>query len=212
MNKFYRLFILLCLVVNCSIAQNLTALVVDKKSGDPIPYAAVKIDDFKGVITNDEGLFTVKMDDIKFIEISCLGFKELTITVEEIRANNYKVELETNVNQLNEVIINNKLPSIDSIIVRIRKNFYSNHNLDLTSLDEFSRQTNYFDFEDFEFDVKKASSLPKKELAALKKNADSLNKAFMKSQSKNFEDFSGTIYSLKQDSTKLLIDKLTKLT
>lgn len=51
---------ILCLVVNCSIAQNLTALVVDKKSGDPIPYAAVKIDDFKGVITNDEGLLLLK--------------------------------------------------------------------------------------------------------------------------------------------------------
>lgn len=33
------------------------------------------------------------------MEISCLGFKELTITVEKIRANNYKVDLETTVTQ-----------------------------------------------------------------------------------------------------------------
>lgn len=211
MNKFYWLIIIFCLIANISVAQNLTALVVDKQSGNPIPYAAIKIDDFKGVITNDEGLFTVKIDDIKYIQVSCLGYKELEVTIEEIRANNYKIELQTAVNQLNEVIVSNKLPSVDSIIVRVRKNFYNNHNLDLTALDVFSRQTNYFDFEDFEFDVKKASTLPKNELRELKQNADSLNKAVMKSSSKNFEDFSGKLYILEKDSTKLVVDQLTNL-
>jgi hypothetical protein len=211
MNKFYWLLTLFCLTTNISVTQNLTALVVDKQSGNPIPYAAIKIDDFKGVITNDEGLFTVRIDDIKYIEISCLGYKELKVTVEDIRANNYKIELETAVNQLNEVIVSNKLPAIDSIIVRVRNNFYNNHNLNLTALDVFSRQTNYFDFEDFEFDVKKASTLPKNELRELKQNADSLNKAVMKSSSKNFEDFSGKLYIFEKDSTKLTVDKLTNL-
>ena len=211
MNKFYWLSILFCLVTKFSISQNLTALVVDKQSGNPVPYAAIKIDDFKGVITDEEGLFTVKIDEIKFIEVSCLGYKELKINIEDIRANNYKIELETAVNQLNEVIISNKLPSADSIIVRTRRNFYTNHTIDLTALDIFSRQTNYFDFEDFEFDVKKASVLPKKELQELKQNADSLNKAVMKSSSKNFEDFSGKLYILEKDSTKLVVEKLTNL-
>lgn len=83
--------------------------------------------------------------------------------------------------------------------------------MDLTSLDVFSRQTNYFDFEDFEFDVNKASTLPKNEMRELKQNADSLNKVVMKSSSKNFEDFSGTLYILEKDSTKLVVDKLTNL-
>lgn len=211
MTKFYWLPVFYWFTLYASIGQNLTALVVDKQTGNPIPYAAIKIDEFKGVITNEEGLFSVKLSDVKFIEVSCLGYEELKITVEDIRSNNYKIELKSAVNQLNEVIISNKLPSIDSIIARTKRNFYNNHNLDLTLLEVFSRQTNYFDFEDFEFDIKKASTLPKNELQELKQNADSLNSAVMKSSSKNFEDFSGKLYILEKDSTKLTVDKLTNL-
>lgn len=211
MNQFKSVIIFTLFSAFIVQSQSLSAIILEKGTGNPIPYAAVKIDDFNGVITNEEGLFTVNINQIKFIEISCLGFKELRLTVEDVRALNYKIELQAAVNQLNEVIVSNKLPSIDSIIANVRREFKANHQLDHSVLDVFSRETSFFAFDDFEFDVKKASTLPKKELAFLKQNADSLNRAVLSSNSKKFQDFSGKFYSLQIDSTKLTVDKLTNL-
>lgn len=192
-------------------AQSLSAVVVEKGNGNPIPYAAIKIDEYNGVITNEEGVFTIINPNVKTIIISCLGFKELEISVEDIKKANFRIELENAVNQLNEILLTNKFPSIDSIIYNIRNNFKNNHDLTNTSLELFSRSTNYFDFDNFELDLNKAQALPKKSLADLKSQINVLTTNVVKSQSKSFNDLSGTLYIADSLKTKLVPKQSTRL-
>ncbi|WP_334113341.1 carboxypeptidase-like regulatory domain-containing protein [Paucihalobacter sp.] len=192
-------------------SQSLSAIIVEKTNGNPIPFAAVKIDEYNGVISNDEGVFTINNPNVKSVIISCLGFQELEISIENIRKANYKIELEASVNQLNEIIISNKLPNLDSIIFNIRKNFKHNHDLANTELEIFSRGTYYFDFENFGLDVKKAQALPKKSVSELNTAINQLTSNVVSSKSKSFNDFSGNLFITDSIKTKLIPKQSTVL-
>lgn len=211
MNKFIVTSIFTLFSVFILHSQSLSAIILEKGTGNPVPYAAVKIDDYNGVISNEEGVFTIANVNTKSLIISCLGFQELEISVDAIIAANYKIELEASVNQLNEILLSNKLPNIDSIIFNIRKNFKQNHDLADTELELFSRRTSYFDFENFELDVKKAQALPKKALSELNEEVKHLTSNVTNSKSKSFNDFSGSLSVGDSSKTKLLPKQSTVL-
>lgn len=211
MNKFISVIIFTLLSAFIVQSQSLSAIILEKGTGNPIPYAAVKIDDYNGVISNEEGIFTINNPNVKSIIISCLGFQELEISIDAIIKADYKIELETSVNQLNEILISNKLPNIDSIIFNIRKNFKQNHDLANTELELFSRRTSYFDFKNFEIDVKKAQAIPKKALSELNDEVSRLTSNVIKSNSKSFNDFSGNLFIGDSSKTKLIPKQSTEL-
>ena len=105
-----------------SFSQQITGQLIDKNTGKAIQYATIKTGKYSGVISNEEGYFTINNEDYKTktITISCLGYQEKTISVADIEALNFIIPLEEAINQLNEVYISNKVQNADSIIARVR--------------------------------------------------------------------------------------------
>ncbi|HKK11610.1 MAG TPA: hypothetical protein VJ945_02185, partial [Flavobacteriaceae bacterium] len=171
----------------------------------------IKIDDFHGVISNEEGFFTLNTENLNTVTISCLGYETKTLNIDDIKANNNILSLKEAVNQLDEVFITNKNPNIDSIMARARRNLNRNYDFSLNSYSVFFRETTYLDFENLEFHVEKASDLKKKDLEKANKSLDSLSYAIMDNKTLNFLDFKGSLLSKDNSSTKLAVAKATKL-
>ena len=193
------------------ISQNIVGKIIDEKTKSPIAYAAIKVDDFHGAFSNEEGFFKLNIENLEAITVSCLGYKTKTLTANDILANNYVISLEEAINQLDEVFISNKRPNIDSIMARVRRNLYNNYDFNLNSYSVFFRETTYLDFDNLEFVVEKASDIAKRDLQRANKSLDSLSRAIIDNKTLNFLDFKGKLLSKDHKNTKLEVNKATKL-
>lgn len=190
------------------ISQNIQVKVVDENTKYPIAYAAIKIDDFNGVISNEEGIFTLNIENLSKVTITCLGYKSKVVSIDDINRNNI-ISLEEAINELNTVYISNKRPNVDSIIARTRQRLSENYDTKLYKYEIFSRQTTNVDFKDLNFEVEKASHFKKKNLESANSSLDSLTKAIMNSKTIHFKDFKADLFV--NDSTKMIVHKATEL-
>ncbi|MDO5981146.1 carboxypeptidase-like regulatory domain-containing protein [Flavivirga spongiicola] len=212
MKKLALLTVLLLIGINIH-SQNITAKLVDKSNDAPIPYATIKTGEFSGVISNEEGYFSLSLEDLqtKTITISCMGYQNKTLSIKAIKGFNFVVPLEAAINQLNEVYISNKRPNADSIIARTKAKLGENYDINLNKYNIFYRGTEYANFKSLDFEIEKASHVKSKNLEKANKSLDSLSKHIISSNIIHFSDFKGELSSLNKDSTKLVVNKATKL-
>ncbi len=196
-----------------SFSQHITAQIIDKNTKKPLPYATIKTGDYSGVISNEEGYFTIHMlnENLQTIIISCLGYQSKTIRIDHMKALNFKIQLEEQINQLNEVYISNKNPNADSIISRVKSRISINYHTELYKYSIFRRVTNDVDFGELKFEIDKASHFSKKNMEDANVGLRTLSKKIRESNMKYFTDFKGELYSLNKDSSKLVVNKATKL-
>ncbi|WP_242118738.1 carboxypeptidase-like regulatory domain-containing protein [Aestuariivivens sediminicola] len=210
-----RLFTLLFLVVlNSSIfAQNLTAKILDKENGSPVAYATIKTGMHTGVISNEEGVFTLNTNnrETTTITISCMGYQTIQLDTEAIKSNNGIIYLEAAVNQLETVYLSNKRPSVDSIMARVRRLVPTNYNIDLNNYKLFYRRTEHVDFEHLDFEIEKASHVSSKNLDLANKEFTQLSNDIISSNIVHFTDLTGHLHTLNRDTSKLEVGKVTKL-
>lgn len=208
--KFLVLFLFISHATGYS--QNIMAKIIDKNSKKPIPYATIKTGDYSGVISNEEGVFSLSgnVNTVSFT-ISCLGFQSKTLTVKGLKNSNYIVSLEESINQLNEIYISNRKPNVDSIIARIKRKFSENYDFNLKSYSIFYRSTDYIDFKNLDFEIDKASHVKKQQLDRANNDLDVLSRDIRYSKTIYFTDFKGEFFIQDKDSSKLLISKATKL-
>ena len=211
MKNFIAFFILL--LSNTSIfSQNITARLIDKTSQNPIPFAAIKTAEFDGVISNEEGYFTIiENKDKNEITISCLGYKNKTISIQEIKSLNFLITLEESINELNTVYVSNKRPNADSIMARVRQNISKNYDTKLYKHEIFSRETAFMDFDKLDFEIEKASHVKKKNLEFANKSLDSLSKAVVQSKTKHFKDFKADLFVNDSSNSKIKVYKAAEL-
>jgi len=210
--KHYIVFCTFLLSSFFSFSQNITARLLDKNTQSPIPFAAIKTAEFDGVISNEEGYFTINDEnDSNIINISCLGYKNKTLSIKDIKDLNFVIKLEESINQLNTVYVSNKRPNADSIISRVRKNISKNYDTKLYKHEIFSRETAYIDFENLNFDIEKSSHVKKRNLEAANKSMDSLSKAVINSKTKHFKDFKADLFTNDSSKTKLKVYKAVEL-
>ena len=209
--KYFLLAIVLFLNSALLISQNIVVKVVDENTKAPIAFAAVKIDDFNGVISNEEGFFTLNTENLDAVTITCLGYKSKVLSIDDIIASNNVIGLEEAINELNTVYISNKRPNADSIIARVRQRLSENYGTKLYKHEVFSRETAYIDFKDLNFDVEKASHIKKKNLELANKSLDSLARAIINSKTIHFKDFKADLYVNDSTKTKLVVHKATEL-
>ena len=211
--KKILLSIVICLASFCIYAQNVTIKLIDSKTGNPVQYATIKTGKYSGVISNDEGYFTIHTEDKKLetISISCLGYQNKTISIQKIKDLNFIIKLEEAINQLDEVYISNKVPNADSIITKVKSKLAINYNSNLNKFNIFRRTTNYIDFKNLEFEIEKASHVKKKKLESANDNLKALSKKIRESDIVQFEDFKGEFYALNKDSSKIVVNKATQL-
>ena len=90
MRFIYTLFVLSSILSSQVNAQEFSALVRDSQTRQPVPYATVQYGLNKGVITNDEGVFSFKaaLKDDDSLSISSLGYISYSLAVKDL--NNLK--------------------------------------------------------------------------------------------------------------------------
>lgn len=194
-------------------AQIISGKVTDSLSGVPIPYATVQFDNGRGVITNEEGYFQLRPDDSASgsIEISCLGFEKKTVALDKLSPEVNVISLQEAVVRLDEVFLSNRIPHADTIIARVREHIADNYRPRLKRHHIFSRETEYVDFEEMDFEVSRASGFSDGELHQTNLDLDALSNAIIKNRTLHFRDFLGNLYLDEEKSAKLEVEKATSL-
>lgn len=210
MKNYLSIFIFL--ITTALFGQSLTAKVVDSNN-NPIPFATVQTDENSGVITNEEGFFTIDLEDVTSNEItfSCLGFASRAISIEAIKTNNHIIVLEEFFDELGKIFLSNSKPNADDIIQKVNNNLGKNYNHDNQTVQFFHRNTAYADFDRFEAKVTKASGMRKKQHEGVNKSLDSLTRTIVNSNTMYFQDYLGDLMIKTRKEAKLNVHKATSL-
>ncbi|MBW1294004.1 carboxypeptidase-like regulatory domain-containing protein [Aquimarina litoralis] len=140
-------------------AQTITSTVVDKKTNEPIPYATIELAKNRGVITNEEGKFSITLDEklakIDSIYISSMGYQKVGIALNSITDS--IIYIEPKAIELSGVFISNKNLSIDEIIDNVKENLTQNYSADLSHKKLFYRQSDFSDLHKINVKFKKST-------------------------------------------------------
>lgn len=204
---------ILCLFGSiCSnFAQQISGKVLTK-TNEPIPFATIQIGENHGVITNEEGSFSIETEGFKAsdsVYISCMGFEKIGLELQEFSSKTYK--LNEHVNELYEVYLTNKPLTIDSIMYYVNRNLKRNYKPDLVSYDIFSRRTEYIVGKDADFEIDKSTGFKKKQLEAFNKDFDNLESSLLNNKSKQYTEFVGKLHVKDNETSKLEVDKAIRL-
>ncbi len=128
-STFGLLTVFIFFAFNTTNAQTLSSRIIDSVTQKPVPYVTVQLKN-KGVITNEEGLFTFLIDngikDADSLFISCIGYKTLKKPLKEFTEN--VIYLSPQAIELNTVIVSNKQYSAEEIIELVKDNIDDNYN------------------------------------------------------------------------------------
>ncbi len=134
------IFLLLVLQVGMVSAQEISSRVLDGKTRQPIPYATIIFAEDKGVITNEEGIFSlVDEGNISRITISSMGYESLELEASNVPA---EILLTPATIQLNEVFLSNKNLTGKQIIEKVKESVAGNYDFELSQKRFFYRQSN----------------------------------------------------------------------
>lgn len=188
--------LLFCVTTLFSFAQNFSATIIDNDTKLPVAFAAIQTGLNKGVISNEEGVFNIDLNNntLKEITISCLGYETITRSIDVITKGNFEINLTPALNQLGTVFLSNTKPNVDSIISKTIRHFKNNHTSDGVRTHQiFHRETASMDFDNLEFEIKKASHVKKKQLKGVNSELETMSNDVMTSNLMHFEDFTGAL-------------------
>ncbi len=162
-NFFIYVFLLTSISLQC---QSISSRVVDIKTNEGIPYATVQFSEDRGIITNEEGRFSINLNSgIKqqdSIYISSMGYKKTAVPFKA--SLDSIIYIEPKAIELNEVYLFNNDLSIDEIIEKVKENLLVNYNRDPIRQRLFFRQSslNTMTKLDIEFEESTIEELNKK--------------------------------------------------
>lgn len=115
------LFLCVILLTSAINAQSYSIKVIDEKSGEPVPYATVETGEHQGVITNEEGVFTLNLKRVQpqqdSIYISSMGYERKGLFMKsEIPS---EIGLAPKTFALKSVFVSNNLLSPKEIIEKV---------------------------------------------------------------------------------------------
>ena len=143
-------------------AQVFMAKVVDSISGEPIPFATVQWAENSGVITNDNGVFSIDQaktkKDMDSIHISSLGFVTKVFAATQLFQNQELViGLTPNTLELSTVFLTNRNLNALQVIKRVKDSMHLNYRGELAQKRVFYRQSDASDFEKVGVHYKKST-------------------------------------------------------
>ncbi|HSJ11123.1 MAG TPA: carboxypeptidase-like regulatory domain-containing protein, partial [Gillisia sp.] len=145
MRLIYTLLLFLSIFPSLVEAQEFSALVMDSQNRQPVPYATVQYGINKGVITNDEGVFSfiASLKDSDTITISSLGYIPYPLLVKDLKGLKEKVIYVKPANiELKDVFLTNKNLSGKQIVELVKQRVKTNYNFDLSHKKIFYRESN----------------------------------------------------------------------
>ena len=153
------LFIILLSCTFLGNAQTISSRIVDSLSKKPVPFATIQLANKKGVISNEEGYFSLLLDaSIKTSDslfISCLGYESLAKPLSEFTES--VIYLKPKAIELNDVVVSNKQYTPEEIIKKVKENLEKNYNYDLSKKRLFFRESYLQNLTKTDFTFKKSS-------------------------------------------------------
>ncbi len=206
------LFLFAMIIFNYyGLAQTVKGKIQNQKN-EAIPFATIQIGEDYGVISNDEGNFSIVTSGFKAsdsVTISCLGYEKLGMQLQEFSSQNYT--LNERVNELSEVYITDRNLGVDSIMHYVNANLKKNYKIDLQAMKFFGRRTEYIVGKTADFEIEKSSNFKKKQLEAFNQDFDALETSLLNNKSKQYTDVVSTLYILDENKAKLNVEKAVKL-
>lgn len=152
-------FVLFNLIFFQANAQDVTAKLVDSKTGEGIPYATIQFDTNSGIITNEEGLFSLRHSAIPesqdSLYISCMGYEKLAISVERIKDS--IIQISPKAIDLDEVFLFDKEMEVEEIIALVKERLPDNYNNSPVKQRMFFRQSSLNNLNKFDIEFKKST-------------------------------------------------------
>jgi hypothetical protein len=153
------LIYLLFACLSLSYAQTISSKIIDSTTQKPIPYATVLLANKKGVITNEEGMFTLQINntikDTDTLSISCMGYETFAKPLNEFTEK--VIMLTPKVIELNDVFVSNKNYSAEEIIEKVKENLIKNYSRNLRKKRLFLRESNFQDINKSALTFKKST-------------------------------------------------------
>jgi len=190
-----------------SLAQNLSARIVDTTTAQPVPYVTVLLNK-RGMITNEEGRFSFRLEEgiraTDSLFISCIGYESVRKPISEFQGST--IYLRPKAIELKEVIVSNKKYTPTEILKEVRSNLEKNYLLELTKKRLFLRESYHQNIVKGDYVLKK-STIP-----AFNTNfLDSVKNTFPKNNS-YYTEMLGDLYGgSKAKEQKLDIIKASEL-
>ncbi|CAN5393448.1 hypothetical protein BH23BAC2_BH23BAC2_16190 [soil metagenome] len=202
--RFTIYFSLLLLSFQFAPAQEIGAKILDAQSRQPVPYATIQYGPNKGVITNDEGRFSLLDHKTKIdtIIISSMGYTTRKLHVKEIKEET--IFLKTSSIELKNIFLTNKNLSAKEIVKKVKDQVNTNYNFDLTHKKFFLRESNVNHIRRFDLLVDKSTfaGLDQKLMTQISENIPKYNDSY--------KEVLGDFYG-NYNKQKLLITKAANL-
>ena len=194
-------------------AQQETWQVNDRVTGEPIPFATVLTGPDKGTISNEEGLFSLDLDNVgpAGVRISCMGYKTQNLGRDQFAAADRKILLEPAAIQLNEVQLGTRIPGADEIVRLVRENLPANYPKQGMPYQLFYRESEHMQFQKLDLELEKASDLNKAALQQADARLRQLGEDIVRSNARKFLDFSGAYMAQNDTASVLQVDRVTEL-
>jgi len=124
-------------------SQSFSAKVIDEKTGNPISFATVQTGEHSGVVTNEEGVFTLKESQVAKLKdsifISSMGFETKGFLIEDVT--DETIKLTSKPFELKSVFLSAENYSAEEIIDLVKENLETNYAVNLSKKKIFFRQT-----------------------------------------------------------------------
>ena len=139
-------------------AQGISSRIIDAKTGEAIPYATIQYAANKGIVTNDEGRFSLYLDNTEAVDslfISCMGYE--TTSVHVGMGIDSLISINPKPIELNEVYLFDNELDIDEIIDRVKDNLADNYRDDAIHQRLFFRKSSLDRLRKFDIDFKEST-------------------------------------------------------
>ncbi|MDR6301646.1 carboxypeptidase-like regulatory domain-containing protein [Mesonia maritima] len=193
-------------------AQTVSGRVIDKKTNETIPFVNVQIGENYGVITNQEGKFSINVSqfaETDSLTFSMVGYQKKSIALKDYQEE--KVLLQEAVDELDEVLLMDRKLTAEEVMQRVNENIKENYNNSSMKFSIFHRAKNSTTPGRLKFDIKKADFIPKKTLREFNENMEKFA-AKAKGTTTSFFDADLTEVAINEkDSLKIAVKKATTL-
>ena len=117
-----HLFAMLLLFYSVSVtAQNITGRIIDSENGLSMAFANININGKQNILSNAEGYFSIPdANDDMLLTISFLGYYNASLTVEQLKKDNFIIALNPGVYELENVYISNVETNADTIMAKVK--------------------------------------------------------------------------------------------
>ena len=134
-------------------SQEFTGRVLDLKTKNPVAYATIQYAKNRGVVTNEEGYFSINLpaSNLDNLLVSSMGFE--TQEFKSSQLENNIIYLKSKVIQLGDIFLSNKKLTGEEILERAKSRVAENYNFNLRKKRFFFRESNVSKVNKFLLDI-----------------------------------------------------------